>query len=411
MKREDQQPEVRQGPDETFEPYEEPRRIPLPIYWIAIALTLWGTLMLYGNKQAVQLGREQRAENLVARPSRVSETGAALFNARCATCHQANGSGIRNAVPPLDASPFVTSRPEVIVQILLHGMQGPVEVDGRVYNGNMPDFSSVMSDEEIAQLVSFVRSAWSNKAAPVSPELVARERRRFSDLNRSWSGGEELLKATQVTDLPQPQMPPSQNRNVEPAILGLVREGRNDGSWACASCHGANGEGALNVPRLAGLNEAYIIKQLEDYLRGARQNEIMATVARTLSEQEMQGAARYYAGLTTASTAQPSLNGSIARGEELALTGDWSKNIPACFSCHGSSGFGVGGQFPSLAAQHPAYTVSQLNAWSGEHRKNSPLGMMESIAAKLSDRDRKAVADYFATLPPVPQVSAQARGD
>src|SRR3546814_4380553 len=75
----------------------------------------------------------------------------------------------------------------------------------------------------------------------------------------------------------------------------------------------------------------------------------------------------------------------------------WNKGVPACFSCHGPSGFGVAPGFPSIAAQHAPYVARQLDAWKGGTRTNSPLSMMQKIAAKLSDGDIRAVADYLAT--------------
>lgn len=394
---------------ENFEPYEEPRRIPLPVYWIAIALGLWGLVTLYRSSQAVQIGRPEQVTGFSGHKT---NSGATLFEARCATCHQANGSGIAEAVPPLDGSPFVTTQPDVIVQILLHGLQGAIEVNGSIYNGNMPDFSSVLSDEDIARLTSFVRGAWSNRAGAVTPEFVADQRQRFASQAGFWKGGAELLAAVNASDIPpQPPVAAPAPATAEPDILDIVLRDRSEGPWACASCHGAAGQGSLNIPRLAGLNEAYILKQLRDYVGGTRRNETMQLVAGALSLDEMQGLARYYESLPTRSAAQPSLGGDVARGERLALHGDWSKNIPACFSCHGSSGFGVGAQFPAVAAQHSAYTVAQLNAWIGGTRNNSQQGMMESISTRLSENDRKAVADYFATLPPVPIRFTSQKGD
>jgi cytochrome c553 len=190
--------------------------------------------------------------------------------------------------------------------------------------------------------------------------------------------------------------------------MRLVTEGRGE-AWACASCHGAAGEGGANVPRLAGLPEGYIVKQLQDYVSGRRRNETMQTVAGALSDADRRGLARYYSALRTPSTARPELGGGLKRGEQLALYGDWSKNLPACFSCHGPSGFGVAPNFPSLAAQHPAYTASQLAAWVGGQRDNSDVQLMNEVARNLSDADRRAIADYLATLPPVPAVSDDER--
>lgn len=413
MRREDQQPEQRQGPVETFEPYEEPRRIPLPVYWIAIALGLWGMILLYDNSQAVRIGQAQRADRIADLPAHDPASGAALFEARCGTCHQPNGSGIRNAVPPLDASPFVTARPELIVQILLRGIQGPIEVNGKVYEGNMPNFSSVMSDTEIARVTSYVRGAWGNRAPPVSPALVAEQRARSSRRSRPWASGAELVASVGASGLKSQPAAVAAARpgNSDSGIEALVRQGRADGVWACASCHGSAGQGSLTVPRLAGLNPDYVFKQLRDYGRGTRHNETMEVVARTLSEGEMRRLGQYYAALAAPSTARPDLGGDVARGERLALNGDWSKNIPACFSCHGSSGFGIGGQFPAVAAQHPAYTIAQLNAWLGGTRRNSTQGLMRGIAIRLSDEDRKAVSDYFATLPPTPSKPDPRKGE
>jgi cytochrome c553 len=76
--------------------------------------------------------------------------------------------------------------------------------------------------------------------------------------------------------------------------------------------------------------------------------------------------------------------------------------VPACFSCHGPAGFGVAPEFPALAAQHAPYTAMQLAAWAGGTRSNAPLGLMANISAALSSGDRRAVADYMASLPPVP---------
>ena len=356
MKREDQLPEMRHGPPaETFEPYEESRRIPLPVLWIAIALALWGFVTLFKNHQAARIGKVERAARIADLPRHNLDTGAALFEARCSTCHQPNGSGIEKVVPPLDDSPFVQARPEVIVQILLHGIQGPIAVGGNAYDGNMPNFSSVMSNEEVARVTSFVRGAWTNRAGPISPEFVSKQRQRFAGSTRSWRGGVELLATTGASDVePQPPLSSPAVGLADRNAIDLAIKGEANGPWSCASCHGASGQGSLTVPRLAGLDQGYIARQLRAFASGERQDEIMTIVARAISPNEIQRQARFYGALRSPSTARPDLGGNIDRGERLALYGDWSKNIPGCFSCHGSSGFGVGTEFPALAAQHPA---------------------------------------------------------
>jgi cytochrome c553 len=186
-------------------------------------------------------------------------------------------------------------------------------------------------------------------------------------------------------------------------VADLVGAGSND-EWACSSCHGEGGEGSLNVPRLAGLPAGYLIKQLNDYQSGARYNDNMQFVVKGLSSDELIALGHYYAGLETPPSAKPAFNGDLDRGRQLALEGDWSIDAPACFSCHGSSGWGVGEIFPGLAGQHPVYTFTQLNDWHNGDRSNSPIGLMKSVAGQLSRQDMQSVSDYLAGLvPPQPR--------
>lgn len=173
-----------------------------------------------------------------------------------------------------------------------------------------------------------------------------------------------------------------------------------DASWSCASCHGDTGQGAQNIPRLAGVSAGYLVKQLHDYQSGARINDNMQYVVSTLTDEEMAALGTYYAALKTAPSATASLGGDLERGRELTLAGDWTVDLPSCFSCHGPLGWGVGETFPAIAGQHPAYTHTQLAAWKEGSRVNSPLGFMHSIAQSLSEQDMSAVSDYLATLPP-----------
>lgn len=170
--------------------------------------------------------------------------------------------------------------------------------------------------------------------------------------------------------------------------------------WACATCHGSMGQGALNIPRLAGISSGYLVKQLHDFKRGLRINSSMQYVVSKLTDTEMAALGAYYASLAAPPSSKASLGGDLDRGRALALEGDWSVNVPACFSCHGSLGWGVDDTFPAIAGQHPAYIHSQLADWKSGRRVNSPLGLMHSIAQSLSEKDIRAVSDFLATLPP-----------
>ncbi|WNK21347.1 c-type cytochrome [Halomonas piscis] len=175
-----------------------------------------------------------------------------------------------------------------------------------------------------------------------------------------------------------------------------------DRDWACGTCHGHGAQGAENVPRLAGQPAGYITKQLHDYASGRRQNDNMRYIAQGLSAEEMAALGQFYSSMNTSSTASPRLNGDLERGRELALQGDWNLDVPACFTCHGSSAWGVGQGFPALAGQHPSYLYTQLAGWEAGRRSNSPGRLMHSVASALSDDDMRSVADFMATLPAPP---------
>jgi len=391
---------TRHRPDENFEPYEPHRRIPWPLIAFAGALGLWGAATLLDSRQDVAA---EQAERLVAdnlKTGQNSEPGSTLFAARCATCHQPDGMGVRAAIPPLSGSPFVAQGPELIAKILLRGIDGPIRVNNHVFDGHMPSFASTLTDSEIGELASHVARHFGESSQTLSATEVASLRGPAGE-DSSFKGGAEIAATSGFSLGDQPAFVSVSAGSLAPEISSLVFSGRGE-QWACASCHGDLGQGKETTPRLAGLPADYIVKQLDDFAQGRRLNESMRMVVNTLSDSEKRKLAEYYADLRVPSNARPELGGNLARGEELALRGDWSRNVPSCFSCHGPSGFGVAPEFPALAAQHAAYTTNQLSAWAGGHRKNSSLALMERISSELGDADRRAVADYLASLPPVP---------
>jgi cytochrome c553 len=185
----------------------------------------------------------------------------------------------------------------------------------------------------------------------------------------------------------------------------IAIEGNGKGAALCMVCHGADGAGqaATGSPRLAGLNAAYLLKQLDDFASGARSNVVMSLIATALSTDERQALATYYSKLPLPTAlAVPNGDSSISIndvGATLATRGRWSANIPACEQCHGPGGIGVGAQFPPLAGQPSNYLASQLKAWKQGQRRNDPLGLMQHIAEKLDDSEISAVADWFAAQP------------
>lgn len=101
------------------------------------------------------------------------------YQQRCVSCHQLNGEGTAGVFPPLVGSEYVTTaNVGVPIRIVLHGLQGPITVKGAEYNSLMPAYGVgiVMSDAEVAAVLTYVRSSWGNNASAVTAEDVARER-------------------------------------------------------------------------------------------------------------------------------------------------------------------------------------------------------------------------------------------
>jgi mono/diheme cytochrome c family protein len=110
---------------------------------------------------------------LRAQTSAPTRTGAQIYGATCITCHMANGGGNAEQFPPLVGSEYVLGSERRLVGIILHGLTGPIEVEGQTFSGLMPPWGPLLSDEEIALVATYVRTSWGNKAAPVTKELVA----------------------------------------------------------------------------------------------------------------------------------------------------------------------------------------------------------------------------------------------
>lgn len=193
-----------------------------------------------------------------------------------------------------------------------------------------------------------------------------------------------------------------------PAGQEIALQGNGKGATACVGCHGANGEGnaAAGFPRLAGLNDQYLVKQLQDYRQGTRQNPVMQPIATELEDQEMLDVAAYYAGMTPAGATQDTEGGEA--GEVLALRGAWDQDIPACISCHGPGGRGVNPYFPALAGQHAGYLKAQLQAWRAGTRNNDANDLMGVVAERLTEAQIDAVVAYFAGLDPVKPAAGDA---
>ncbi|RXN86300.1 cytochrome C552 [Achromobacter aloeverae] len=178
--------------------------------------------------------------------------------------------------------------------------------------------------------------------------------------------------------------------------LAIANGGKSSAGLAgCSSCHGAQGIPAAgtNFPALAGSSPEYLAKQLMDYRSGARQNVIMASIAKGLDEGEIGALARYYGDLPP-----PALPAAVSggRGQQLHDFGDNGLALAACANCHGARGSGESPLLPRLAGQPPAYFTSQMEAFRNGSRANDDVGTMRAIAQRLTPADTAALAQYYA---------------
>lgn len=99
--------------------------------------------------------------------------GAKVFSSNCASCHQPNGKGVPGVYPSLVGSAFVQGDPNISVRIVLNGFKGEIERNGTKFNGVMTPFKDALSDEEIAEVLTFVRASWGNSAEAIDAATVA----------------------------------------------------------------------------------------------------------------------------------------------------------------------------------------------------------------------------------------------
>ena len=114
-----------------------------------------------------------------APPTAPASAGQQTYQQICVTCHQANGEGVPGTFPPLAGSEYVLSaNPAVPIRIVLRGLQGPITVKGAQYNGVMAPFGTgvALPDDQVAAVLTYVRTSWGNNASAITAEQVAAER-------------------------------------------------------------------------------------------------------------------------------------------------------------------------------------------------------------------------------------------
>ena len=164
----------------------------------------------------------------------------------------------------------------------------------------------------------------------------------------------------------------------------------------CVACHAADGNSAIAAnPKLAQQHPEYLVKQLQEFKSGKRNNPVMKGFASALSDDDMKNIAYW----VTSKKAKPGFakdKALVTLGERIYRGGISDRQVPACAGCHSPNGAGIPSQYPRLGGQHAEYTAAQLTTFRDGGRNNNL--QMTQVAAKLNDREIRAVADYIAGL-------------
>ena len=182
-----------------------------------------------------------------------------------------------------------------------------------------------------------------------------------------------------------------------PAVASDVDRGREIARAECIACHGEDGNSlAPTFPKLAGLQPEYLAKQLREYLDGKRTNEMMVPVLEKLTAADVEPLAAWFASQTMSrgAVSDPRL---AQAGRAIYVDGNPDAGVPACMGCHLESGAG-NPRFPRIAGQHPEYVLQQMLQFKSGARSNDRGRVMRTIAARMTEQEMKAVAEYVTGL-------------
>ncbi|HET7537772.1 MAG TPA: cytochrome c [Candidatus Didemnitutus sp.] len=146
--------------------------------------------MIYNEHQKPAKGG---AAAVVVTPAQL---GKRVFSTTCIACHQATGEGVPGVYPPLKGSEWAQGDEQRIIRIVLHGLNGPITVEGKDFNNAMASLGGVLKDDQIANVLTYVRQEWGNNAPPVSVETVTKVRAETAGRTGPWTV-DELKKIGQ----------------------------------------------------------------------------------------------------------------------------------------------------------------------------------------------------------------------
>jgi cytochrome c553 len=165
----------------------------------------------------------------------------------------------------------------------------------------------------------------------------------------------------------------------------------------CIACHGEDGNSVVpTFPKIAGLQESYIVKQLRDFRSGSRKNDVMTPVAAALKPEDIGPLAAYYSNQKM-KPGKPGDGKAAGFGKMVYLDGNEESGVPACIGCHQSRGVGHL-IYPRIGGQHAEYVAHEMKDFASGDRSNDSGRFMQSIARRMTEEEIQAVAEYLVGL-------------
>ena len=177
---------------------EDPNESNRPLPWFLVmslgAMAMWGAFYIVSTPSGddSSFGDQRTVASLrplvVTAGAAPAVDGKQLFGAKCAACHQGSGLGVAGVFPPVAASEWVVGDEKILTNILLHGVNGEMIVKGNTYKGAMPAWNT-LSDDELAAVLTYIRSDWGNAAPPIKAETIKSQRELTKARTEPYAGG------------------------------------------------------------------------------------------------------------------------------------------------------------------------------------------------------------------------------
>lgn len=179
--------------------------------------------------------------------------------------------------------------------------------------------------------------------------------------------------------------------------LGTAEDAKTIASTVCIACHGEDGNSVVpTFPKIAGLQESYIVKQLRDFRSGSRKSNVMAPVAAALKPEDIAPLAAYYSSRKM-KPGEPGNKKAAGFGKMVYLDGNEESGVPACIGCHQPQGVGHL-IYPRIGGQHVPYVTQQMKNFASGDRSNDFGRFMHSIARRMNEEEIQSVAEYLVGL-------------